>query len=170
MRKGRNADNIDQSSTQPGDRREQSRSGGRPSLPRSADRRSAKTILMGFFHAYAAMWKKYAVFRGRTRRRDYWMAILVHWLIGNTFSLLTTIMENIVFFKVLLFLYFFASITPWLAIIWRRLHDIGISGLWFFVQFLIPRPLGTLLLHAVACIDSRPGTNAYGPNPKENTD
>jgi uncharacterized membrane protein YhaH (DUF805 family) len=47
----------------------------------------------------------------------------------------------------------------------RRLHDTGRSGWWMLISFL---PLiGFIVLIIFFVQDSQPGTNQYGPNPKE---
>ena len=61
-------------------------------------------------------------------------------------------------------LYFLAVLIPSLAVAVRRLHDIGKSG-WFFLICLIPI-VGSIWLLVLMCIDSIPGPNQYGINPK----
>ena len=59
---------------------------------------------------------------------------------------------------------------PSIAVTVRRLHDTGRSG-WYFLLQYIPVPLvnfiGLIMLIVYLCEDSKPGTNEYGPNPKE---
>ena len=59
--------------------------------------------------------------------------------------------------------YGLASLLPTLAVVVRRLHDIGKSG-WMILIGLIPL-VGLYLIYLLAK-DSDPGQNAYGPNPK----
>ena len=47
----------------------------------------------------------------------------------------------------------------------RRLHDIGKSG-WYMFLSLIPL-IGGLILLIWSLMDSEPGENQYGKNPKE---
>lgn len=61
--------------------------------------------------------------------------------------------------------YFLAIIVPSLALQVRRLHDTGRSGWWFFITF-VPF-FGPLILFVFHVLDSEPGTNKWGPNPKE---
>jgi uncharacterized membrane protein YhaH (DUF805 family) len=57
-----------------------------------------------------------------------------------------------------------AVLVPSLAVMIRRLHDIGKSGWWFFISFI---PLiGSIWLLVLLVTDSQPGENQYGPNPK----
>lgn len=61
-------------------------------------------------------------------------------------------------------LYSFAILIPAIAVSIRRLHDTGRSGWWFLICFI---PLiGTIVLFVFMVLDSEPGENQYGPNPK----
>lgn len=62
-------------------------------------------------------------------------------------------------------LYSLAVLVPGMAVAWRRMHDVGRSGAYVFLS-LIP-VIGTILVIVWMCGDSQPGSNAYGPNPKE---
>ncbi|MCC6909902.1 MAG: DUF805 domain-containing protein [Phycisphaerales bacterium] len=57
-----------------------------------------------------------------------------------------------------------AVLVPCIAVGVRRLHDTGRSGLWLLIAF-IP-VVGGLALLVFFVLDSEPGTDAYGPNPK----
>lgn len=110
---------------------------------------------------------QYTDFNGRTRRRDYWMFILAYIIL----SIIVSIINGIVFgrLNILPGLLFLALIVPAIALAVRRLHDISLSG-WFVLVGFIPF-FGWVAAIIMACIDSTPGTNAYGPNPKGiNTD
>ncbi len=61
-------------------------------------------------------------------------------------------------------IYCLAVFLPSLAVLVRRVQDIGKSR-WFFFISLIP-VVGPIWLLVVLCKDSDPGTNEYGPNPK----
>ncbi|MBY0067683.1 DUF805 domain-containing protein [Empedobacter sp. ULE_I145] len=64
-------------------------------------------------------------------------------------------------------LFFFITLIPRLALISRRLHDTGKSG-WFYLLTFIPG--GNLILLIFFIMDSQPGSNQWGPNPKETDD
>ena len=116
---------------------------------------------MEFLQPYINMWKNYAVFSGRSGRRDYWMAQLVNIIVSFILGILSGFAD---FFLILVGLYSLALIVPSLSLTWRRLHDIGKSGGWFFISF-VPA-VGGIILLVFTCMDSQPGMNAYGPNPK----
>jgi len=61
-------------------------------------------------------------------------------------------------------LYSLAIFIPSLAVGVRRLHDTGRSGWWLLIS-LIPL-IGTIWLFILLVLDSNPGDNKYGPNPK----
>ncbi len=67
--------------------------------------------------------------------------------------------------SLLLGLYSLAILLPSLAVGVRRIHDIGMSG-WWIILSIIPI-IGWIVLIIFFFIDSKPGTNQYGPNPKE---
>jgi len=105
---------------------------------------------MGFFGAIKSVLSKYATFSGRARRSEYWFFVLFCILWGW-----------IPIVNIILLLVF---LIPSLAVAVRRLHDIGRSGWWLFINF-IPI-LGSIVLLVFYCTDSEYGDNQYGPNPK----
>ena len=115
--------------------------------------------------------KQYADFKGRARRREYWMFYLFCTLI------ITAIVLAIMFITVfastqglgsslvlVLQIVNLLMVLPYLAVTVRRLHDVGKSGWMWFIQ-LIPL-IGGIWLLVLLVTDSQPGTNKYGPNPK----
>ena len=62
-------------------------------------------------------------------------------------------------------LYSLLVLIPSIAVSVRRLHDTNRSG-WWIVISLIPI-IGVLVLFVFMCLDSQPGTNRFGANPKE---
>jgi uncharacterized membrane protein YhaH (DUF805 family) len=117
---------------------------------------------------YLKVLKQYADFKGRARRKEYWMfilfqiifafvAILLDFLLGLSFSPLIT-------YGWLYLLYVLATLIPGLAVTVRRLHDIGKSGWWYFIS-LIPL-VGPIWLIVLLCTDSENGLNKWGNNPK----
>ncbi|MCL2761433.1 MAG: DUF805 domain-containing protein [Desulfuromonadales bacterium] len=103
---------------------------------------------------------KYAKFDGRARRKEYWYFTLVNIIIGIIIGILSRI--STIF--LVLDLYWLAVLIPGIAVAIRRLHDIGKSG-WFLLLGLIPI-IGALILLYFYVLDSQPGENQYGSNPK----
>ena len=111
--------------------------------------------------SYKLFWSRFAEFSGRSRRKDYWIPILVNFII---IAILACIDGMIIGMPILASLYTLALIIPGLANTIRRFHDIGRSG-WAIFFGLIPAVGGIILLIFMAK-DSQPGQNQYGPNPK----
>lgn len=115
---------------------------------------------------YIRALKKYAVFSGRARRKEYWMFVLFNIIFTIVASALDTVIFGIAFegFGPLYVVYALAVLVPGLAVSVRRLHDVGKSG-WYLLVNLIPIAGGIWYL-VLVCTDSQPGANKYGPNPK----
>lgn len=113
---------------------------------------------------FAAL-KKYAVFRGRASRSEFWYFILFVVLISIVLGFMDAIARPQSQGEGLLSgLFSLAMLLPALGVQVRRLHDIGRSGWWILLSFV---PLiGALVLLVFAVRDSEPGDNVYGPNPK----
>jgi len=75
--------------------------------------------------------KNYAVFNGRTSRKEYWMFVLFSYI----FSFAAIILDNVLglandysYTGILSILYSLATLLPSLGAVIRRLHDTGKSG------------------------------------------
>ena len=117
---------------------------------------------MTFTQAIQSVFAQYATFSGRARRSEYWFFVLFNYVISAALGFLARYMF---LFSILSGLYSLAVLIPSLAVTWRRLHDIGKGGGWYFM-ILVPL-VGWIFLLVWLCRDSQPGENAYGPNPKE---
>ena len=117
---------------------------------------------------YLKCWKQYADFSGRARRKEYWIFSLINYIIIFFLYILQIVMiESTLWliFPIIFFLYAVAVFIPGLAVNIRRLHDIGKSGWWYLI-YLIPI-IGAIWLTVLMCLDSEPGENQWGENPKE---
>jgi uncharacterized membrane protein YhaH (DUF805 family) len=111
---------------------------------------------------YLKVLKQYADFGGRARRKEYWMFVLFNVII---IVLLAAIDAALGTDGILMILYSLAVLIPSIAVAVRRLHDTGRSGWWVLIDFV---PLiGPIWLLVLMVLDSQPGENQYGPNPKE---
>ena len=129
---------------------------------------SKKTIkkekkIMGFGEAVQSVFSKYATFSGRARRSEYWYFVLLQVIVTAVLNGLYSATESVAFSAILV-LFDLALLVPSLAVCWRRLHDIGKSGGYYF--FVLIPLVGWILLLVWMCQDSQPGENQYGPNPK----
>ena len=112
---------------------------------------------------YLAVLRNYAGFSGRARRTEYWMFGLVNFAITLIFYVLAFVAHSGIFI-VLVFLYGLAVLLPSLAVLVRRLHDIGMSGLWILIG-LVPF-VGGIVLLVFALLPGNQGLNRYGDDPK----
>jgi len=102
--------------------------------------------------------RKYAVFSGRSMRKEYWYFVLFYFLTVFLASIITAFlaksadMINIVY-DICVLIFF----IPSLAVGVRRMHDIDKSG-WFVIV-----PIYNIIL---ACTNGTVGPNEYGPDPK----
>ncbi|ELP71252.1 DUF805 domain-containing protein [Streptomyces turgidiscabies] len=104
--------------------------------------------------------KKYAVFSGRSRRKEYWMFALFSIII----SIVLAIIDNAMGSQILGIVYTLAVFLPGLGVTVRRLHDTNRSGWWVLIA-LVPL-VGAITLIVFTCLDGDQGENKYGPNPK----
>ena len=142
---------------------------------------------MSFAEALSSVFTNYFNFSGRARRTEYWLFTLFNFFIGIILGALQTFVSSDL--EIISIIYSVAIFFPSLAVTVRRLHDTGRSG-WFIFLPILPYVIGVVLfvisgieailyifiaLFAVMTIiylvwlftDSQPGTNQYGPNPKE---
>lgn len=108
--------------------------------------------------------KKYAVFNGRARRKEYWNFALFVGIIYAVLAIIAVASKTSALFA-LVFIFYIGVLLPSLAVSVRRLHDTGRSGWWLL--FSIVPLVGPITLLVFTCSDSQPGPNQYGPNPKE---
>ena len=110
--------------------------------------------------------KKYAVFQGRARRREYWFYVLFNIIVSTALAFLDRITGTFVAdagFGVLSAVYTLGVILPGIAVSVRRLHDTGRSGVWFMIT-TVPI-LGFLLFLYFMVLDGDPAENKYGASP-----
>jgi len=120
----------------------------------------------------------YSNFNGRAQRKEYWMFFLFYMI----FAVVAMVADNILgtAFTVgegtyavsmgygwIYVLFMIALLIPTIAVMVRRLHDVGKSGWWWLINFI---PLvGAIWFLVLMCTDSSPGDNKYGPSPKAST-
>ena len=116
---------------------------------------------------YITVLKKYAVFSGRARRKEYWMFVLFNVIFVIIASIIDGLLGTTIKgfgFGLFYALYVLAVIIPSLAVGVRRLHDTGRSGWWLLIG-LIP-VIGGIWLLVLMVLNGNPGDNKYGPDPK----
>ena len=103
---------------------------------------------------YVAVLKKYIVFTGRARRKEYWYFMLCNFIVAVVLGFISGIagigtgLENI---------YALAVLLPAIAVGIRRMHDTNRSGWWLLL------PIVNIVFLAQ---EGHHGTNQYGVDPK----
>lgn len=116
---------------------------------------------------YLDVLKQYAVFTGRARRKEYWMFFLFNLIAAVVLGIIDGVLGLSLSqgMGLLGSLYALAVLLPSIGVTIRRLHDTNRSGWWCLIAFV---PLiGGIVLLVFMLLDSTPGDNQYGPNPKE---
>ena len=96
----------------------------------------------GFWDSYVnSLTKRTVDFKGRSDRREYIIFIIITWIVWFVLGLLSGLLRNV---AVLSWILWVVSAVIWIftfiafiAIVVRRLHDIGKSG-WWALLLLIP--------------------------------
>lgn len=104
---------------------------------------------------YFEVLRKYAVFSGRARRKEYWMFFLVN-VIG---AIVLALVQGVsgVDLSIPFVIYELAIVVPSIAVAVRRMHDTGHSGWWALV------PIVSLVF---AVREGQRGANRFGLDPK----
>ncbi len=115
--------------------------------------------------------KKYVVFDGRARRKEYWYFFLFNFLVTLALTIPAVLFyyygEQTAFsiFVSVIVLYNLFVLLPSLSVMVRRLHDGGKSGAWVFI-LLIPT-IGAVIMFIWLIEEGHQGSNLYGPDPKD---
>ena len=137
-------------------------------------------------------YKRYADFKGRSRRKEYWsfvlLAIAIYVVLGALMVLggldLSALSNPAAggqmappgpLFYVgagLLGIWALASFIPMIAVVVRRLHDRDMSGWWYLgaiVAGMIPIVgiLASLAIFVLMLLPGNAGPNRFGPDPKD---
>ena len=116
---------------------------------------------------YLEALKKYAVFSGRSRRKEYWYFVLFNLIVSLVLSAVDALLGTLSSSSnvgLLGGIYGLAVLIPSIAVSVRRLHDIDRTGWWVLIG-LVPL-IGTIVLLVFAALEGSAGSNRFGPNPK----
>lgn len=131
---------------------------------------------------YLAALKKYCVFSGRASRKEFWMFVLINWIISIILSFVDKAIGTEIAINpqestgILSSIYSLAVFLPSLSVSVRRLHDTGRSGWWVLLPLLgilamfvtnATIALGILIITVILLIvwyalPGTPGSNRYG--------
>lgn len=110
--------------------------------------------------------RKYAIFAGRSRRKEFWFFMLFYLV----FIILAMLMDMVLGtfsmeleIGVLSGIFGVAMIIPSIAVTVRRLHDTDRRGWWLLILLI---PLGVVWLIVLWVLDGHAGDNRFGPDPK----
>ena len=114
---------------------------------------------------------KFADFNGRARRKEYWMwtlyctiILLISMALDNLFGLTFEFLGQDLGYGWLYLIFGIIQFIPGLAVVVRRLHDVGKSG-WYYLIILIPL-IGFVWILVLLCTDGVNEENKWGTNPK----
>jgi uncharacterized membrane protein YhaH (DUF805 family) len=123
-------------------------------------------------------YKRYADFSGRSRRKEYWMFVLLFVIVyavcfgllfsGGYASMMTgsgSLGPLGYLGGLLLLVFVLGSLIPAIAVQVRRFHDQDKSG-WFVLLNFIPY-VGGLIVLVFMCLEGTRGPNRFGPDPKD---
>lgn len=117
---------------------------------------------------YLKVMSTYLNFKGRARRKEFWMFILFNALFAIVAQIIDIALGLTISYDILIgpfyITYLIIAILPGLSVTIRRLHDTGKSG-WMYLFNLIPIA-GQIVLFIFMVTDSQPESNKWGPNPK----
>ena len=118
----------------------------------------------------------YINFKGRARRKEYWMFTLVYVIILMGCTVLDNVLGTVFMMDAgpmgeismgygwVYTICGLVHLLPGLSVVVRRLHDVGKSG-WFYLIFLLPI-IGIIWLLVLYCTEGQKQDNKWGPDPK----
>ena len=133
--------------------------------------------------------KRYAEFSGRSRRKEFWMFMLLQLIVACVLVILTFVTGgslaalegseaasavaagSLSFTYILFGIWLLAVIIPSIALNVRRLHDRDMSG-WWYLGYIVASfvPVVNLIAFVayvvVMVLPGTPGPNRYGEDPK----
>lgn len=135
------------------------------------------------FTAWVSMWKRAFDFKGRSRRKEYWLAaianalfyslaVFIIFILGIMITGTTNSGGSALPYIVLAFstIYILAAFIPGLSLAVRRLHDTDQSGKFLLVALLGIIPIVGWIVNIILlvnfCTEGDLRTNKYGPSPK----
>ena len=135
--------------------------------------------------------RKYAVFTGRSRRKEFWMFALLNVIVYVVIGALIFGMGGSGMFNsvdpanplaiygalfggvgLLLVAWMIGVLLPTIAVSVRRLHDRDMSGWWylgFMVLSIVPFVgfIASIAFLVIMCLPGTLGGNRFGPDPKD---
>ena len=115
-----------------------------------------------FFDAITVCLKKYAVFKGRSSRSEFWYFMLFYSGVYLVFHFLEKLISDSIsgYIVAISIILLFVLSIPCLAVLVRRLHDRNRSGWWLWLSALVFSFAGSIILFIWMCrgpIDEKTG-------------
>lgn len=119
-------------------------------------------------------------FKGRSSRSEFWWVTLFMFLVALVMQIAAFVlaewevqgdavyMNSTAWFNIfygLTVLFGLVTLVPSLALTWRRLHDAGFAGPWYFIGFI---PLGGIVLFIMYLMPSNPAKMKMEWDDREN--
>ncbi len=115
---------------------------------------------VSFGEAVSMFFRRYVDFSGRSVKSEFWYVFLFNCIVGFVLGILAY--KNNAF-QVLASIYSLATFIPGFALAFRRLHDIGKSGIYILVELI---PIAGFIILLVWFAQDSAGDNEYGPAPE----
>lgn len=114
--------------------------------------------------AFTSCMKRYAQFRGRASRAEYWYFRLAHFLIVLVPGLIAAVLTGEQYVvKIVVAIATLPFLLPLLAVQARRLHDRKLSAWWLLLCLL--SYIGAIILMIISCLPSKNESNPHGSAP-----
>ena len=111
---------------------------------------------------------KYVQFTGRASLSEFWWFFLFTFIISAILSALTSAFAGIKVMKIIMYIITIivelVFLLPGLGVAFRRLHDVGKSGWWIFIN-LIPI-VGQIIYIVILARKGEDAENKYGAKPE----
>lgn len=114
---------------------------------------------ISFCEAIKMGFESYSFFGGRSSRSEFWWWNLFGFIVGIVFGIISALVNS----DVPTWIAAVALLLPNIAICVRRLHDIGKSGWWYLLNFILI--IGSIILIVWYCKPSQEFENEYGEEP-----
>jgi uncharacterized membrane protein YhaH (DUF805 family) len=118
---------------------------------------------MSFGTAITTCLRKFATFRGRASRSEYWWFYLFWFLVMAAAIVIGAAINGARTAILFLLIALFGLALPQISAAVRRLHDTDLSGWWYLIVF-VPT-VGGLVLLILLCQRGTEGENRFGEDP-----
>ncbi len=125
--------------------------------------------------AMSSVYRNYATASGRAGRSEYWWYYLVNvtvytvlWAVAVALSteMSRSTRDSVIplVWAAIVLLWWLVNAIPSITVTVRRLHDVGMSG-WYYFLVLVPS-VGSLVLFVITLLPGKQGSNMYGRDPR----